>query len=89
MSPFLLIAGSVVVTRSAQFLGRGALRFCGEPADLGAEGRSAGTAGFGNDLGARDQFVESRTGFGSIGLLRTVLAGGDDQYAVSRRAIAG
>ncbi len=79
---------SVVVCPAAQLLGERALRLCREPADLGAEGRLAGPARFGNDLGPCDQFGQSRPGFGSIRLLRPVLAGRDYQYAVSCCAIA-
>ena len=65
------------------------MRFCGEPTDLGGERGPAGAAGFRHDLRAGDQFVQSPPGFGSIGLLRPVHAGRDDQHAVLRGAIAG
>ena len=65
------------------------MRFCREPTDLGAERGPTGAAGFRHDLRAGDQFVQSRQGFGSIGLLRPVHAGRDDQHAVLRGAIAG
>ncbi len=88
-TPFLERMGSsVVVGPAAQFLGGGALRLFCEPTDFGAERRSAGATCFGNDHGARDQFVQSRPGFGSICLLGTVLAGRYDQHAVLRHAIA-
>ncbi|SRR5260221_1083090 len=84
-----IITMSVFVCPAAQFLGRGSLRFCREPADLGAERGPTGAAGFRHDLRAGDQFVQSRSGFGSIGLLRPVYAGRDDQHAVFRGATAG
>jgi len=65
------------------------LRFCGEPTDLGAERGPTGAAGFRHDLRAGDQFVQSPLGFGSIGFLRPVHAGRDDQHTVLRGAIAG
>src|SRR5450432_2512514 len=60
-----------------------------EPTALGAERGPTWAAGFRGDLRAGDQFVQSRSGFGSIGLLRPVHAGRDDQNAVFRGAIAG
>jgi hypothetical protein len=84
-----VVRRSVVVTRSPQLLREGALRLCREPSDLRAPRRPAGTAGFGNDLGQCDQLVQSRPGFGSIGLLPTVVAGRDDQHSFSCRAIGG
>lgn len=50
-------ADSVVVRPAAQFLGEGVSRLFREPTDLRAEGRPAGAAGFGDDLGAGDQFL--------------------------------
>jgi hypothetical protein len=65
------------------------LRFCREPTDLGGERRSTGAAGFRHDFRAGYQFVQSCSGLGSIGLLRPVHAGGDDQHAVLRGPTAG
>ena len=79
---------SVVAYPAARFLGGGSLRFCREPTDLGTERGPTGASGFRHDLRAGDQFVQSRQGFGSIGLLRPVDAGRDDQYAVLRGAIS-
>ena len=64
------------------------MRFCREPPDLGGERRSTGAAGFRHDFRAGDKLVQSRSGFGSIGLLRPVRARGDDQHAVLRGATA-
>jgi hypothetical protein len=80
---------SVVVYPAAQFLGGGLLRFCREPPDLGGERRSTGAAGFRHDFRAGYQFVQSRSGFRSVGLLRPMRARGDDQHAVLRGATAG
>ena len=65
------------------------LRLFRVPTDPGTERRPGGAAGFGDDLGTGEQFVQSRPGFGSIGLLRPVNTGRDDQHAVLRGAIAG
>ena len=80
---------SLVVRPAAQFLRGGSLRFCREPTDLGAKRGPAWAAGFRYDFSAGDQFVQPGTGLGSIGLLRTVHAGRDDQHAFLRGAIAG
>jgi hypothetical protein len=80
---------SVVVRPAAQFLGGGSLRFRREPTDLGAERGPARAAGFRYDLSAGDQFVQPRPGLRSIGLLRTVHAGRDNQHAFLGGAIAG
>ena len=65
------------------------MRFCREPTDLGAERGPTGPSDFRHDLRAGDQFIQSRPRFSSIGLLRPVHAGRDDQHAVLRGAIAG
>ena len=65
------------------------MRFCREPTDLGGERGSTGAAGFRHDFRSGDQFVQSRSGFGSIGFLRPVCTRGDDQHAVLRGATAG
>ena len=65
------------------------MQFCREPPDFGAERGPTGAAGFRHDLRAGNQFVQSRPGFGSIGLLCPVNAGRNDQHAVLRGAIAG
>ena len=65
------------------------MRFRREPTELGAERGPTGAAGFRHDLRAGDQFVQSRPGFGSIGLLRPVHAGRDDQHAFLSGAISG
>ena len=65
------------------------MRLCREPTDLGAERGPTGAAGFRHDLRPGDQLVQARQGFGSIGLLRPMHAGRDDQHAVLRGAIAG
>jgi hypothetical protein len=80
---------SIVVRPAAEFLRHGALRLFCQTTDLGSERRPAGAAGFGANFGARDQVVQARPGCGSIGLLRTVLAGRDDQDTVLRDSIAG
>ena len=46
-------------------------------------------ADFRGDLSAGDQFVQFDTDLGSIGLLRTVYARGDDQLAFPGNALAG
>ena len=65
------------------------MRFCREPPDLGGERRSTGAAGFRHNFRAGNQFVQSCSGFGSIGLLGPVHAGSDDQHAVLRGATPG
>ena len=65
------------------------MRFCREPTDLGAERGPTGAAGFRHNLRAGDQFIQSRPDFGSIGLLRPVHTGRNDQHAGLRGAIAG
>ena len=65
------------------------MRLLREPTDPGAERGPAWAACFRYDLSAGDQFVQLCPGLSSIGLLRTVLAGRDDQHAFSRRALAG
>ena len=65
------------------------MRFCREPPDLGGERRSTGAAGFRHDFRAGNQFIQSCSGFSSIGILSPVHTGGDDQHAVLRGAISG
>ena len=65
------------------------MRFCGEPPDFGAKRWPTGAAGFRRHLRAGDQFIQPRTGVGTIGFLRPMRAGRDDQDAIFGDAIAG
>lgn len=81
-------AGLVVGSPPASFFGGGAARFFVEAADLGAERRPGGAAAFRHDLCTGNQFVKSRQGFGSIGLLCSMHLRRDDQHAVLRDPMA-